>query len=81
MCVCCSGPLTSILQSLSPVIWTVSDQHVEVDVGADASVVERLCWTNIVTHAQKNNRGIILTQETHRVHLQQQHRENEQSTG
>lgn len=61
---------TSILQLLSPVVGAVLALHAEVDVGADAAVVEGLDRPHVVTHAEEYLRGLVLTQQPQRVHLE-----------
>ena len=51
----------SVLQLLCPVVGAVLALHAEVDVGANAAVVQRLHWANIVAHAEEYLRGLILT--------------------
>lgn len=60
---------TSVLKLLSPVVGAVFALHVEVDVGADAAIVRRLDWANVITHAQEDLRWLVLTQQSQRVHL------------
>lgn len=60
---------TSVLELLSPVVGAVFALHAEVDVGADAAVVERLHWPNVVAHAQEDLRRLVLAQEPQGVHL------------
>lgn len=54
---------TSVLELLSPVVGTVFALHAEVDVGADAAVVERLDRANVIAHAQKDLRRLVLAQQ------------------
>lgn len=68
-----SETLTSVLQLLSPVVWTVLPLHAEVDVGADATVVQRLDWTHIITHTEEDLRGLVLAEQPHGMHLQGRH--------
>lgn len=60
---------TSILELLSPVVGTVFSLQTEVDVGANAAVVERLHRTHVVAHAQEDLRRLVLAQQAQRVHL------------
>lgn len=60
---------TSVLKLLSPVVGAVFALHAEVDVGADAAVVQRLDWANIIAHAQEDLRWLVLAQQSQRVHL------------
>lgn len=47
---------TSVLELLSPVVGAVLALQAEVDVGADAAVVQRLDRTDVVAHAQEDLR-------------------------
>lgn len=47
---------TSVLKFLSPVVGAVLALHAEVDIGADATVVQRLNWTNVIAHAEEDLR-------------------------
>lgn len=60
---------TSVLKLLSPVVGAVFALHAEVDIGANAAVVQWLDWTHIVAHAQEYLRRLILAQQTQGVHL------------
>lgn len=60
---------TSVLKLLSPVVRAVFALHAEVDVGADAAVVQRLDRANVVAHAQEDLRRLVLAQQPQRVHL------------
>lgn len=60
---------TSVLKLLSPVVGAVFALHAEVDVGADAAVVQRLDRANVVAHAQEDLRRLVLAQQPQRVHL------------
>lgn len=44
--------------------------HAEVDVGADAAVVQRLDRTHVITHAEEDLRRLVLAEQPHGVHLQ-----------
>lgn len=63
------GVSTSVLKLLSPVVGAVLALQAEVDVGADAAVVQRLNRTNIVAHAQEDLRWEVLAQQPQGVHL------------
>lgn len=63
------GVSTSVLKLLSPVVGAVFALHAEVDVGADAAVVERLHRANVVAHAQEDLRRLVLAQQPQGVHL------------
>lgn len=67
---------TSVLELLSPVVGAVFALHAEVDVGADAAVVQRLDRANVVAHAQEDLRRLVLAQQPQGVHLRQRQREN-----
>lgn len=60
--------LTSVLRPHRPVVGTVSSLT-EVDVGADAALVERLRWPHVVTHTQEDLRRLVLTEKSKRLHL------------
>lgn len=60
---------TPVLKLLSPVVRAVLALHAEVDVGADAAVVQRLHRANVVAHAQKDLRRLVLAQQPQGVHL------------
>lgn len=60
---------TSVLELLSPVVGAVLALHAEVDIGADAAVVQRLDRANVVAHAQEDLRWLILAQQPQGVHL------------
>lgn len=60
---------TSVLELLSPVVGAVFALHAEVDVGADAAVVQRLDRANVVAHAQEDLRRLVLAQQPQGVHL------------
>lgn len=70
-----SNPLTSVLQLLGPVVGTVLALHAEVDVGADAAVVQRLDRTHVITHAEEDLRRLVLAEQPHGVHLQRQRKD------
>lgn len=53
---------TPVLELLGPVVRAVLALHAEVDVCADASIVQWLDGANVVTHAQKDLRWLVLTQ-------------------
>lgn len=42
---------TSVLKLLSPVVRAIFAPHAEVDIGADAAVVQWLNRAHVVTHA------------------------------
>lgn len=60
---------TSVLELLGPVVGAVLPLHAEVDVGADAAVVQWLHWANIVAHAKEDLRWLVLAQQAQGVHL------------
>lgn len=62
-------PSTSVLELLSPVVGAVLALHAEVDVGADAAVVQRLDGADVVAHAEEDLRRLVLAQKAQRVHL------------
>lgn len=57
------------MELLSPVVGAVFALHAEVDVGADAAVVQRLDRANVVAHAQEDLRRLVLAQQPQGVHL------------
>lgn len=57
------------MKLLSPVVGAVFALHAEVDVGADAAVVQRLDRANVVAHAQEDLRWLVLAQQPQGVHL------------
>lgn len=57
------------MELLNPVVRAVFALQAEVDVGADAAVVQRLDRANVVTHAQKDLRWLVLAQKPQGVHL------------
>lgn len=59
---------TSVLQPQHTVVGTVSSLT-KVDVGADTALVDWLCWSHVITHAQEDLRGLVLTEKTKRLHL------------
>lgn len=65
----CVSISTSVLKLLSPVVGAVFALHAEVDVSADAPVVEWLYWANVVAHAQEDLRWLVLAQQPQGVHL------------
>lgn len=70
---------TSVLKLLGPVVGAVFALHAEVDVGANAAIVERLDRTNIVAHTQEDLRWLVLAQQPQRVHLMKTEREKRQA--
>ena len=71
-CMVTGGPdcfCTSVLELLGPVVGAVFALHAEVDVGADAAVVQLLDRAHIVTHAQEDLRRLVLAQQPQGVHL------------
>lgn len=59
---------TSVLRPHHAIVGTVSSLT-EVDVGADAAVVERLRWSHVVTHTQEDLRRLVKTEKSKRLHL------------
>ena len=68
---------TSVLELLGPVVGAVFALHAEVDVGADAAVVQRLDRADVVAHAQEDLRRLVLAQQPQGVHLRRGQREEE----
>lgn len=61
--------ITSVLWAEGTVVGTVAALLAEVDVGPDAALQQRLSGPDVVTHAQEDFVGLILTEEAQGVHL------------
>lgn len=60
---------TSVLELLSPVVGAVLALQAEVNIGADAAVVQWLDGANVIAHAQEDLRWLVLAEQSQGVHL------------
>lgn len=66
---------TSVLRPQHTVVRTVPSLT-EVDVGADAALVQWLGRPHVVTHTEEDLRRLVLTEETKRLHLKRYWKDN-----
>lgn len=65
-----SGRVTSVLWAQGAVVGAVAALLVEVDVGSDAALQQRLGRPGVVAHAQEDLVRLVLAEEAQGVHLQ-----------